>query len=136
MSLLCRSFKTTRSVTAGWSTFYKFSFVRARRHIYSSPTLEFDYVVLGAGSAGCVLANRLSEDESNRVVLLEAGPKDSTWKIQMPAALSYNLADSKYNWYYHTVPQKHMNNRLVMKLIMLIFYSLTHSDCVNFNQAV
>lgn len=95
------------------STIYRLFFAQFR-HIYSStPTLEFDYVVLGAGSAGCVLANRLSKDESNRVGLLEAGPKDSTWKIQMPAALTYNLADSKYNWFYHTVPQKHLNERVI-----------------------
>lgn len=72
---------------------------------------EYDYIIIGTGSAGCVLANRLSEDSDRQVLVLEAGRKDDTWKIHMPAALTYNLMDDKYNWYYHTEPQQHMDGR-------------------------
>ncbi|PPC77072.1 choline dehydrogenase [Pokkaliibacter plantistimulans] len=71
----------------------------------------YDYIIIGTGSAGCVLANRLSEDSDSRVLVLEAGRRDDTWKIHMPAALTYNLMDKKYNWYYSTEEQKHLNNR-------------------------
>ena len=71
----------------------------------------FDYVIVGGGSAGCVLAARLSEDPDTSVLLLEAGPAGRTWKIEMPAALTYNLMDDRYNWYYRTEPQLHMDGR-------------------------
>ncbi len=76
-----------------------------------SDRTEYDYIVVGAGSAGCVLANRLSEDPDVTVLLLEAGPADRTWKIHMPAALTYNLCNDRYNWHYETEPQAHMNGR-------------------------
>ncbi len=72
---------------------------------------DYDYIIVGAGSAGCVLANRLSADPAIKVLLLEAGPGDRTWKIQMPAALTYNLMNDRYNWYYNTEPQQHMDGR-------------------------
>ena len=72
--------------------------------------LSYDFVIVGAGSAGCVLANRLSETGAS-VLLLEAGPRDRGWKIHMPAALTYNLRDAKYNWGYETEPQPHMDGR-------------------------
>ncbi|KUF94943.1 hypothetical protein AM588_10005293 [Phytophthora nicotianae] len=89
--------------------------VAARALSSSAANAEYDYVIVGGGSAGCVLANRLTEDPNNKVLLVETGPDDRTkwdsWKIHMPAALTYNLANDKYNWYYFTEPQKHLNNR-------------------------
>ena len=74
---------------------------------------SFDYVIVGAGSAGCVLANRLTEDADVKVLVLEAGPRDNNLWIHMPAALTYNLCHDKYNWYYHTEPQPHLDGRVM-----------------------
>lgn len=73
---------------------------------------KFDYVIVGAGSAGCALANRLSEDPSVTVALLEAGPRDKSMLIHMPAGVG-NLIKAKgpHNWGFWTVPQKHMDGR-------------------------
>lgn len=76
---------------------------------------EFDYVISGAGSAGCVLARRLS-DAGHKVLLLEIGSSDNSWIIRMPAGLrSAFKPTSKYNWWYYTEEQKHLNNRKIQQ---------------------
>src|SRR3546814_4476184 len=77
------------------------------------PARTYDYIIIGAGSAGCVLANRLSADPTIRVLLAEAGGPDRNWdfRIHMPAALSYPMNDPKLSWGYRTEPQEHMNGR-------------------------
>ncbi len=73
---------------------------------------EFDYIIIGAGSAGCVLANRLSEDKQNRVLLLEAGPEDKSILIHMPAGVGKLLSThNKHNWYYETEGEAELGSR-------------------------
>ena len=75
----------------------------------------FDFVIVGGGSAGCALANRLSADPSNRVLVLEAGRRDRSWDvfIHMPAALTYPLGNRLYDWKYETEPEPYMGGRRV-----------------------
>jgi choline dehydrogenase len=76
---------------------------------------SYDYIIAGAGSAGCVLARRLA-DTGYQVLLLEAGGSDKSWIIQMPAGLrSAFKPTSKFNWWFYTQPQKHLNNREVQQ---------------------
>jgi choline dehydrogenase len=72
---------------------------------------SFDYIIVGAGSAGCVLADRLSEDGRSRVLVLEYGGSDRSLFIQMPGALSIPMNTRKYNWRYESEPEPHLNHR-------------------------
>jgi choline dehydrogenase len=74
---------------------------------------DCDYLIVGAGTAGCTLANRLSESSSNRVVLLEAGPADDSWLIRTPAAVGALLNHPRFNWNYRSDPQTHLANRSI-----------------------
>jgi choline dehydrogenase len=66
---------------------------------------QFDYIVVGAGSSGCVLANRLSKEAANSVCLIEAGPKDSSPWIHLPIGYGKTMWDPKVNWKFETEPE-------------------------------
>jgi len=72
---------------------------------------SFDYVIVGAGSAGCVLADRLSADGRQRVLLIEYGGDDRSIYIQMPSALSIPMNMKRYNWFYHSEPEPNLDGR-------------------------
>ena len=72
---------------------------------------EFDYIIIGGGSAGCLLANRLSADPSNHVLLLEAGQKDSYPWIHIPVGYLYCIGNPRTDWMYTTEPEKGLNGR-------------------------
>ncbi|PIE69995.1 MAG: choline dehydrogenase [Deltaproteobacteria bacterium] len=90
----------------------------------------YDYIIVGGGSAGSVLANRLSANPENRVLVLEAGLPDFRFdfRIHMPAALTYPLAGKTYNWWYESEPEPHMHNRRIYQPRGKV---LGGSSCIN-----
>ena len=72
-----------------------------------------DYIVIGAGSAGSVLAARLTEDADCRVLVLEAGPRDRSWKIHMPSGMGRLLSQTQFNWAYQGEPEPGLDNRVL-----------------------
>ena len=75
--------------------------------------MKYDFIIVGAGSAGCVLANRLTEDGRNRVLLVEAGPKNNALSLKIPAAVLKNLQTTKYNWAYQGEPEPELGGRTI-----------------------
>src|SRR5690348_4274454 len=73
---------------------------------------SYDYTIIGAGSAGCVLANRLSVDSANKVLLIEAGPRDSRREVSIPAAW-VSLFKSEVDWHYETDPEPQLDGRAI-----------------------
>jgi choline dehydrogenase len=94
------------------------------------PEKKFDFIIIGGGSAGSVLANRLSADPSHKVLVIEAGRKDHSWdfRIHMPAALTYPLANNFYNWGYESDSEPFMHNRRIYQPRGKV---LGGSSCIN-----
>ncbi|MEO1931828.1 MAG: choline dehydrogenase [Pseudohongiella sp.] len=74
---------------------------------------EFDFIIVGAGSSGCVLANRISANPAYKVLLVEAGGNDKNILVQMPSALSYPMAMDRFNWGYHSEPEPKLDGRRI-----------------------
>jgi choline dehydrogenase len=84
-----------------------------KRERAEASSLDFDFVIVGAGSAGCVLANRLSASGRHRVLLLEAGPRDRSLWIHVPIGYGKTMFHPVYNWGFHTDPEPNMNGRRI-----------------------
>ena len=81
--------------------------------MHARQDVQYDYIVIGAGSAGCVLAGRLSEDPATRVLLLEAGPPDRSIWLHLPIGYGKTMWDRRYNWCFYTDPEPSMNGRRI-----------------------
>jgi choline dehydrogenase-like flavoprotein len=79
-------------------------------------TIMYDYIVVGAGAAGCVLTDKLSADGRSKVLLIEAGMRDSSPLIHLPGAIGMVLQSPRYKWDYESAPQKHLDNRRLSML--------------------
>ncbi len=77
------------------------------------PAVEFDFIIIGAGSAGCVLANRLSASGRHQVALIEAGPRDRSLWIHLPIGYGKTMWDAKLNWQFYTEPDANMEGRRI-----------------------
>src|SRR3954470_14936698 len=73
--------------------------------------MNYDYIIVGAGSAGCILANRLSASGQYSVLLLEAGGKDSSFWFRIPVGFTKTYYNETYNWMYYSEPEKTLDNR-------------------------
>ena len=90
----------------------------------------YDFIIVGGGSAGSVLTNRLSANPDHQVLVLEAGRTDHWWdpRIHVPSALTYLLTNGMYNWMYESDPEPHMNNRRIAQPRGKV---LGGSSCIN-----
>ena len=74
---------------------------------------EFDTIIIGAGSAGCVLADRLTEDSNKKILVLEAGGRDRNWLISVPLGVAKVWSGETYNWSYQSEPEPFADNRSI-----------------------